>query len=172
MNLPAETVIPPSFPGEDPACGPGPCLWLDGSGEGKDGEGQMERSVKKGILALVVLAAAAAVLLGVYSWLAPRGTAGEKTVAVAVVHGDGSQADFSYQTQAEYLGDLLLEEGLIAGEESAQGLFVTTVDGETADAAAQEWWSLTREGERINTGVGDTPLADGDHFELTLMVGW
>ena len=45
-------------------------------------------------------------------------------------------------------------------------------DGETAEESAQEWWKLTKGGEMVNTGVDATPIADGDAFELTFMVGY
>ena len=62
--------------------------------------------------------------------------------------------------------------GLIAGEETEYGLFVKTVDGYTVNDANQEWWCFTRGGEMLNTGVDTTPVADGDHFEITLTVGY
>ena len=37
---------------------------------------------------------------------------------------------------------------------------------------AQEWWKLTKDGEMVNTSADATPIADGDHFELTFMVGY
>ena len=52
------------------------------------------------------------------------------------------------------------------------GLYVTTVDGVTADDGNQEWWCFTLNGETINTGVDTTPIADGDHFEITLTTGY
>ena len=60
------------------------------------------------------------------------------------------------------------DEELVDGEESAYGLFIMTVDGETIDEADQEWWCITRGGERVDTGADTTPIADGDHFELTM----
>ncbi len=63
-----------------------------------------------------------------------------------MVHGDGSEKEFPVSTTAETLGEALEAEGLIAGEESSYGLFVTTVDGETVDDANQEWWNLTKGG--------------------------
>ena len=62
--------------------------------------------------------------------------------------------------------------GLIAGDASEYGLFVKTVDGYTVDDANQEWWCFTKGGEQVNTGVDTTPIADGDHFEITLTVGY
>ena len=89
-----------------------------------------------------------------------------------VVHGDGSEADFQYRTDAEYLGEVLTENGLAEGTESAYGLFITTVDGETADDSLQQWWCITREGEMLSTGADQTPIADGEQYELTLTEGY
>ena len=72
----------------------------------------------------------------------------------------------------EYLGPALQSEGLIDGTQSEFGLYITTVDGYTADESAQEWWCLTKGGQSVNTGVDSTPIADGDAFELTLTTGW
>ena len=63
-------------------------------------------------------------------------------------------------------------DGLIAGEESSYGLMVTTVDGETADYGRdQSWWCLTKDGAWMDTGVDDTMIADGDHYEFTYTIG-
>ena len=85
-------------------------------------------------------------------------------ITVKVIHGDGSEKEFPISTTAENLGDALVEEGLVEGEESSYGLFITTVDGETADDSNQEWWCLTKGGEMWNYGA--------DTFELTLTVGY
>lgn len=96
----------------------------------------------------------------------------EKTIAFQVVHKDGSTQDFEISTTAGTLREALEEEGLIAGEESSYGLYVETVDGETADEGNQEWWCLTKGGEMWNYGVDDTQIQDGDAFEFTLTVGY
>ena len=96
----------------------------------------------------------------------------EKTIAFQVVHKDGSTQDFEIATTAGTLREALEEEGLIAGEESSYGLYVETVDGETADEGNQEWWCLTKGGEMWNYGVDDTQIEDGDAFEFTLTVGY
>ena len=95
-----------------------------------------------------------------------------KEITLKVVHGDGSEKEFPISTQATMLGEALEAEGLISGEESSYGLFVTTVDGETADGSKQEWWCLTKGGEMCNTGVDSTEIASGDTYELTLTVGY
>ena len=96
----------------------------------------------------------------------------EKTIAFQVVHKDGSTQDFEIATTAGTLREALEAEGLIAGEESSYGLYVETVDGETADEGNQEWWCLTKGGEMWNYGVDDTQIQDGDAFEFTLTVGY
>ena len=41
-----------------------------------------------------------------------------------------------------------------------------------ADATTEEWWCFTKDGEDVMTGVDSTPVADGDHFEITLKTGY
>jgi len=98
--------------------------------------------------------------------------AGAKTISVEVVHGDGSRKTFEYHTDREYLGEVLKDEELVDGEESAYGLFIMTVDGETIDEADQEWWCITRGGKQLNTGADQTPIADGEDYELTFTIGY
>ena len=99
-------------------------------------------------------------------------TTGSKTITLTVVHGDGTSNDITVSTDAENLRDALEAEGIIAGEDSSYGMFVQTVDGETADDGEQEWWCLTKGGEMWNYGVDDTEIADGDVYEFTLTVGY
>ena len=129
----------------------------------------MRKKLLIGCGALVVACLLAAVL---YIQTRPRTTEGAKAIDVVVVHGDGSEATFQYQTDAEYLGDVLTENGLVEGTESSYGLFITTVDGETADDSLQQWWCITQEGEMLSTGADQTPIADGEQYELTLTEGY
>lgn len=126
------------------------------------------RGNKKTLLAVAALAVTAALMLGLWYFTRPETQAGDKTVVVEVVHAGGNSREFSCQTNEEYLGALLLEEKLAEGEEGAYGLFITTVDGETAQDSLRQWWCITKDGERVDTGADATPIADGDHFELTM----
>ena len=121
-----------------------------------------------GVLALVLVVAA---LIGVYFATRPATSAADKTITATVV-ANGEEEAFTIHTDEEYLRGALESIDLIAGEESEYGLFVTTVNGITADDANQEWWCFTKGGESLNTGVDSTPIADGDAFEITLMVGY
>ena len=104
---------------------------------------------KKAVFAVAALAAAAALMLGIWYLATPQAQAGEKTVVVQVIHGDESSKDFTYRTDAENLGQVLVEENL-------------------AQDSLRQWWCVTKGGEWLDTGVDATPITDGDHFELTL----
>ena len=123
---------------------------------------------KKAWLPAAALVVAALLLLGLWYGNRPQGQAGDKTITVEVVHADESSREFTYQTSEEFLGPVLIEEGLVQGEESTYGLFITTVDGETAEG--NQWWCITQDGQMVETGADTTPIADGDHFELTMSV--
>lgn len=127
---------------------------------------------RKAMLGCAALALACLLAAALYIRTRPATAEGQKTIDVVVVHGDGSEASFQYQTDAEYLGDVLTENGLAEGTESAYGLFITTVDGETADESLQQWWCITREGEMLSTGADQTPIAHGEQYELTLTEGY
>ena len=105
---------------------------------------------KKVIIGAIALVVVCAVLLLVYKNFMPKGAEGDKTVTVKVVHGDGSEKEFSYATDEAYLGAVIQAENLVEGEEGQYGLFMTSVDGEKADDSKQQWWCLTKGGEQVN----------------------
>ncbi|MBQ3262409.1 MAG: DUF4430 domain-containing protein [Oscillospiraceae bacterium] len=127
------------------------------------------RNIIIAVALLLVLVIGAALI-----WNAnrPEAQEGGKALEVTVVHGDESSKDFSFSTDAENLRTALEEQKLIEGTESEYGLFVTTVDGETADDTQQQWWCFSKDGEDLMTGVDDTMIADGEHYEITLKTGW
>lgn len=124
------------------------------------------------ILGVVALLVVVGVLLGVYFGTRPDTTEGAKALTITVVHGDQSEKEFDIHTDAEYLEGALTENEIASGEESEYGLFITTVDGETADESKQQWWCITKDGEMLETGAGDTVIADGESYELTLTEGY
>ena len=127
---------------------------------------------KKTGLAALLLAVLLAGFGMLYTQTRPQTSAGEKEISVLVTHGDNTPAEFTYQTDADYLGEVLLAEGLVSGEVGTYGLFITTVDNETADAGRQQWWCITKGGEILTTAADSTPIADGEQFELTLTEGY
>ena len=132
----------------------------------------MKISKKTTILLTIVLLIVIGLFVAIYSFSKTPTKAGEKNITVEVVLADGSSKKFKFNTNEKYLGDVLVSEGLVKGEEGSYGLFIDTVDGVQADASKQEWWCLTKKGEQLTTGADSTPISDGDVFELTLTVGW
>ena len=126
------------------------------------------KSKKPLIIAAIVFVVL--VVAGIVIWqvAAPKGTAGDKAYTLTVVDAEGNETVHELQTDEEMLGAALLNEGLIAGEDSEFGLFVKTVDGITA--SGDEWWCLTIDGEMTETGVDSTPVEDGGKYEFTLTV--
>ena len=129
---------------------------------------------KKLIIGVVCVALLAVVMFAVWRFAGPQNqtVAGAKALTVQVVHKDGSSKDFELHTDQEFLGRALVEGSVVEDNQSAYGLYILTAAGETADEANQEWWQITRSGEYLMTGADETPIADGEHYELTLIVGW
>ncbi len=79
-----------------------------------------------------------------------------------VVDGDGNETSFDIHTDAETVGAALLEQNLIAGEDSEYGLYVKTVNGITADYDTDgTYWAFYVNGEYAMTGVDSTPVENG-----------
>lgn len=127
---------------------------------------------KKILLAVIALVVVAAVMVGVYFATRPDTVEGQKTITVTVVHKDGTSKDFTYKTQEEYLGPVLQSEGLVEGENSDYGLFITAVDGETADYNVdQSWWMLCVGEESATTGADAVAIEDGGVYKLIYTIG-
>lgn len=98
----------------------------------------------------------------------------QKTVSITVevINGDGSSSEAKIETDEKYLRGAMEQENMIAGDEGDYGLYVTTVNGVTADTDKQEWWCITKDGEHIMEGVDSIEISDGDHYEFELKTGW
>ena len=127
---------------------------------------------KKLVITIAVIVVLVAALLAVYAATRPAAAAGGKTITVTVVHADGTSKDFTYQTDAEYLGEVLVAEGLVEGEDSEYGLYITKVDGE--DAIYEEdgsYWALYEGDTYANQSADQTPLTDGGTYSLVYTIG-
>ena len=143
------------------------------------------------ILGVVALCAVIGILLGVYFGTrgkpvpevpAPSGTGtvptgntedtqpGVPSFTVLVVHKDGTEKEFTYQTTIPYLGAALDEEGLIG--DNNNGLYAT-VDGETADwNVDQGWWKVLIGDTEATVGLNDIPVQNGQVYKLVYTVGF
>lgn len=127
---------------------------------------------KKVWIGIVALVLAVCLMGGL--WLNGREAtvAGGKEITVTVVHKDATEKVFEYSTDAEYLGEILLEEGLVEGENSEYGLMINTVDGETADwSVDQSYWALYIGEEYATTGADGIVLTDGGEYSLVYTIG-
>lgn len=121
------------------------------------------------VLALVVIVGA---MLGVYVATRPETAEGAKTITVTVVHGDGTSKDFTYHTDEEYLGPVLLTEGLVVGEMGPYGLMISAVDGEEAVWEVNNaYWALFVGEEYATSGADTTPIYDSSVFKLEYTLG-
>lgn len=127
---------------------------------------------KKTVMLATVFVVVIALFGALYFTLRPQGTKGSKEFKLEVVLADGTSTTHTLRTDAEFLGEALLENKLIDGFEGEWGFCITAVDGVTADESKQEWWQITIDGEFSNYGIDLVPVTDGGHYELTLMVGW
>ena len=127
---------------------------------------------KKTILIAVAVLLLIGLMASIFLLTRPDTAAGSKTITVTVVHGDGSEKVFTYQTDEEFLGPVILGEGLVEGEEGPYGLMINAVDGETASwDANQSYWALFVGEDYATTGADSTPIADCDTFKLVYTLG-
>ena len=121
---------------------------------------------KKLLVALAAMIAVVAILAGVWYATRPEVQEGSKSFTVTVVHADGTTKNFTYATDAEYLGAFLYEKGLILADEDNIGLF-HTVDGEKADwNENQSYWALYIGQDYATQGIDATPITDGTEYRL------
>lgn len=124
------------------------------------------------IAALVAVLAVVAVFGLIYRFFGPRAQQGTKSYTVEVVGSDGSSKTYQGRTDAEYLSGLMDElqaEGDFSyeGTSSDYGLFITAINGETADYDKDgAYWSIYVNGEYGQYGADQQPVADGDAFRF------
>ena len=125
---------------------------------------------------LVIAAIVMALVLGAMTWIwlgsRQEAEAGGKSVTVTVIHADAAQKEFSYETDLEYLGELVLAEKLAEGVVGTYGLEIRTVDGETASwDENRSYWALYIGEEYATTGADSIVLTDGGEYSLVYTIG-
>lgn len=82
-----------------------------------------------------------------------------------VTDADGKETDFTISTDKKTVGEALLEENLIAGDDSEYGLYVKTVNGVTLDYDKDGmYWAFYVNGEYAQTGVDSTEITAGAEY--------
>lgn len=84
-----------------------------------------------------------------------------------VVDDQGNETTKTIETTRTIVGDALLDEGLIEGEEGDYGMFITKVNGIYADYnETGTYWSFYIDGEYAMTGIDQTDIVDGATYML------
>ena len=90
-----------------------------------------------------------------------------KSFTFEVVDKDGNTETFSITTDKSTVGEALLEEGLIAGENGQYGLYVTEVNGIVADYNVDgTYWAFYVDGAYASSGVDTTDVVDGSTYSF------
>lgn len=92
---------------------------------------------------------------------------GKTKFTFTVTDLEGKQTSFIINTDKKTVGDALIENELIAGEEGAYGLYVKTVNGVTVDYDKDgKYWAFYVGGELSPTGVDMTDITPLEHYEF------
>ncbi len=133
------------------------------------------------VIGVVAALLVAAVVMGAWHLLHPKAETPTptdptaepgKAFTVEVIHGDGSKKTFQYRSEEEYLGTVLLAEGLISGDQGEYGLYIKVVDGEQAIYEEDNaYWGFFIGEEYASTGVDMTPITEGAVYKLVYTKG-
>ena len=90
-----------------------------------------------------------------------------KHITVIVVHKDGTEKTFTYDTTEKYVGAVLEADGLIQGNAGPYGMEITHVDGEKAIYIEDNaYWAVYEGEEYALQGIDTTPVVDGRTYKL------
>lgn len=123
------------------------------------------------ILCTVLIAVMALMAAGCGSKSAET-TAPGVSFTFVVTDLEGNESTFDITTSKATVGEALLDEGLIVGEDSEYGLYVTSVNGMAADwDNDQTYWAFYIDGEYAMTGVDATEVTEGATYSFVLTKG-
>ncbi len=90
---------------------------------------------------------------------------GATSFEFSVVHKNGSEKLYNVNTDKKTVGEALLENEIISGEDGDYGLFVKSVDGEKLDYEEDGYyWSFYVNGEYAQSGVDMTDIKEGESY--------
>jgi len=123
---------------------------------------------KKMVIAALALVVVIALMAGISVLNRPEAVQGEKSVTIEIVHKDGTEKKLDFDTNAEFLADLLLEKELATGYTSEEyGFTIESVDGVTADWSVDgAYWALYEGEEYATTSAAGIVLVDGGLYRL------
>lgn len=131
----------------------------------------MKRLSSKKLLSLIgciVLTAALAMLFtGCGATSAKETVSAENATSftVEVTDLEGAVTTMELTSDKATVGEALLEQGIVEGEEGSYGLYVTVVNGIELDwERDQKYWAFYIDGEYAMTGVDQTELKAGSIY--------
>ena len=90
---------------------------------------------------------------------------GATSFQLTVVDGEGTESNFTVNSDETTVGAALLALEFIAGEENEYGLYVKTVNGITADYDVDgTYWAFYIDGEYAVPGVDKTEVKEGVEY--------
>ena len=92
----------------------------------------------------------------------------EKVFTFEVTELDGTKKEFKVKYDTEkFVGEALVNENLISGENGQYGLMVDTVNSQKYDYNEDgAYWAFHINGEYAMTGVDMTPIKDGEVYSF------
>ena len=135
---------------------------------------QFKNKLFASVLCMVLIVAMALSMTACTNNTSDSGNAGqeqtqtvEKSFTFEVVDKDGNLETFAVTTTKATVGEALLDEGLIAGEDGQYGLYVTQVNGIVADYNVdQTYWAFYVDGTYASSGVDTTDVVDGSTYSF------
>ena len=92
---------------------------------------------------------------------------GSKSFDLTIVDKEGVSYLYQIHTDEEYVGFALIAHELIEGEEGPYGMYIKSVLGQVLDYETDGmYWSFYVGGEYAMTGVDQTPITEGEHYQL------
>lgn len=92
---------------------------------------------------------------------------GSTAFTVVTTDLDGKETTFEVRTDAETVGEALLDLGVIDGEDGDYGLYIKTVNGLTLDYDKDgKYWAFYIDGEYALTGVDQTEITAGATYSF------
>ncbi len=130
----------------------------------------MKKTVFKKILSAVLcFVLIAAMALTFASCKDNGGQNGEKTFTFTVVDLNGNEKSEEITTNKKYVGEALIDKGIIEGETADYGIYVKKVNGIVADYDKDgTYWAFYINGEYAMTGVDKTKIKDGETYTFKI----
>ena len=123
--------------------------------------------MNKKILWVIIAVLLVAAMAAAYFLTRPSGNDDLKDFTLVIVHKDGVEKKMEMRSDAEFLGPVLQEKGIIEGDMGDYGLYIKKVDGEKAVYEEDNaYWAFYVGEEYAALGIDKTPIEDGATYKL------